>query len=290
MKKQTIPSAYTHTKAIKISAMLFLASMALSLFLACNNNEASRIASQSNEYKLVWQDEFNYSGLPDSSKWAYDTEGNIHGWGNKESQHYTVAKPENAWVENGLLKITARNEKYQDKDFTSARLVSKADWQYGRFEISARLPEARGTWSALWMMPGGWTFNDGNWPDIGEIDIMEQVGHDPYTIHASAHSKDYQWQKGTQKTGTITLPDATKDFHEYILEWSPDVIKAFVDDSLYFEYHNEGLGETKWPYDKPFYLIMNLAVGGEWGRVNGIDTTAFPKSLEVKYVRVYQKF
>ena len=149
--------------------------------------------------------------------------------------------------------------------------------------------KATGTWSAIWMMPGGWTFNDGNWPDVGEIDIMEHVGHELGVIHASAHSKDYQWQKQTQKTATIFIPDVDKKFHSYIIEWTPDVIKAFVDDSLYFEYQNEGLGESKWPYNKPFYLILNVAVGGAWGSMKGIDDEAFPQTMEVDYVRVYQK-
>jgi len=240
-------------------------------------------------YELVWQDEFNYTGLPDSTKWKYDTEGNEYGWGNNEAQYYTEAKGENSWVENGKLKIIAQKENYENRDYTSARLVSKADWQYGKIVVNAKLPEAQGTWSAIWMMPGGWNFSDGNWPDVGEIDIMEHVGHDLVVIHASAHSKDYQWQKGTQKTGTIDIPDVNKKFHSYILEWTPDIIKAFVDDELYFEYKNEHLGIDKWPYDKPFYLILNLAVGGAWGNMEVIDENAFPQTMEIDYVRIYQK-
>lgn len=238
---------------------------------------------------LVWQDEFNYTGLPDSDKWAYDTEGNDEGWGNNESQYYTEANTENAFVEDGILKIIAHRKDYKGHEYTSARLMSKADWKYGRVEVKARLPEASGTWSAIWMMPGGWSFNDGNWPDAGEIDIMEHVGHDQGTVHASAHSRDYQWQKGTQKTAVIDIPTLTEQFHTYGLEWNEDVMHAFVDDSLYFEYKNEGLGESKWPYNKPFYLLMNIAVGGAWGSVEGIDTTSFPQVMEVDYVRIYQK-
>nr|WP_319270927.1 glycoside hydrolase family 16 protein [uncultured Draconibacterium sp.] len=241
------------------------------------------------EYQLVWSDEFEYSGLPDSSKWDYDTEGNDAGWGNNESQFYTTKRIENAQVENGILNITARLEDYNNRKYTSARLITKADWQYGRFETRAKLPAGRGTWSAIWMMPGGWTFNDGNWPDIGEFDIMEHVGHDAGMIHASAHSKDYQWQKGTQQTDTLRIDDATETFHTYTWEWTPDLVRAYVDDQLYFEYENEGLGETKWPYDKPFYLILNVAVGGAWGSLQGIDDDVFPQTMEVDYVRVYQK-
>lgn len=241
------------------------------------------------KYQLIWQDEFDYSGLPDSTKWGYDTEGNDAGWGNNEAQFYTTGDKKNAWVENGKLKITAHKNKVGRKEFSSARLVSLADWKYGKIEVNAKLPSAKGTWSAIWTMPAGWSYHDGNWPDIGEIDIMEHVGHELGVIHASAHSKDYQWQKGTQKTATINVPDVDKTFHSYILEWTPDVLKGFVDDSLYFEYKNEGLGVSKWPYDKPFYLILNVAVGGAWGSLQGIDENAFPQTMEVDYVRVYQK-
>jgi len=264
------------------------------LFAACESPKSDSSGETTREnmdadYQLVWSDEFDYNGLPDSTKWGYDAEGNEYGWGNNEAQFYTIGKLKNAKVENGLLNIVARKEDYQGKSYTSARLVSKADWQYGKIEVNAKLPAGTGTWSAIWMMPGGWTFKDGNWPDIGEIDILEHVGHDLGVIHASAHSKDYQWQKQTQKTATIVVPDVNKEFHSYILEWTPNVLKAFVDDSLYFEYQNEGLGESKWPYNKPFYLILNVAVGGAWGSVEGIYEDAFPQTMEVDYVRVYQK-
>jgi beta-glucanase (GH16 family) len=181
------------------------------------------------------------------------------------------------------------HENIQGKEFSSARLMSNADWKYGRIEVNAKLPDGIGTWSAIWAMPGGWTYYDGNWPDIGEIDIMEHVGHDLGVVHASAHSKDYQWQNNSQKTATILIPDVSNKFHSYIMEWSPDVMKTYVDDSLYFEYENEGLGKNTWPYDKPFYLILNVAVGGAWGSLKGIDKGAFPQTMEVDYVRVYQK-
>ena len=272
--------------------ILFLYIGSIIMFLSCCNNNGT--SDDNNEkpvdgYNLVWQDGFNYSGLPDSTKWIYDTEGNDEGWGNNEAQYYTDADQDNAWVENGTLSITAHKENFRGKEYTSARLMSKADWQYGKIEVSAKLPTGRGTWSAIWVMPGGWTYKDGNWPDVGEIDIMEHVGHDLGVIHASAHSKDYQWQKQTQKTATISVSDVHSEFHTYILDWTPDMLRAYVDDSLYFEYKNECLGETKWPYDKAFYIIMNVAVGGAWGSLEGIDKEAFPQTMEVDYVRVYQK-
>ena len=265
-------------KRYSFSALLVL----MALLLSC-------MPQNKDEYTLIWSDEFDYSGLPDADKWLYDTSGNDHGWGNKELQHYTVARQENAVVSNGVLKITARKEQYEGKDYSSVRLISNADWQYGKIEVKAKLPDGRGTWPAIWMMPGGWSFPDGNWPAVGEIDIMEHVGYDMNVIHASAHSKDYQWQAGTQKTGTIVVPGVSENFNTYILEWEPEVIKMSVNDSTYFVYENEGLGVDKWPYDKPYYLIMNVAVGGAWGSVKGIDTTAFPQTMEVDYVRVYKK-
>lgn len=278
-----------------ISALKTIVFIISLLFLiGCDTSSSSSSQDKSStqaelSYELVWQDEFEYQGLPDPTKWKYDTEGNEAGWGNYEAQHYTEANEKNAFVENGILSINALNEPFEGKEYTSARLISVADWEYGKIEVNAKLPAAVGTWSAIWMMPGGWTFSEGNWPDIGEIDIMEHVGHDPGIIHASAHSKDYQWQEQTQQTATIHIPEVSSEFHSYILEWTPDAILAFVDDSLYFEYRNEGLGESKWPYDKPFYIILNVAVGGAWGSMNGIDKEAFPQTMEVDYVRVYQK-
>ncbi|RKE04137.1 glycoside hydrolase family 16 protein [Marinifilum flexuosum] len=260
------------------------------LVSACNLNTTKKQSHEvKSEYQLVWSDEFDYTGLPDSTKWIYDTEGNADGWGNWEAQHYTNANKENAWVENGVLNIIAINKQFEGKEFTSARLNSNTAWLHGKFEIRAKLPDGRGTWPAIWMMPEGWTYSHGNWPNIGEIDIMEHVGSDVGVIHASAHSKDYQWQKGTQQTATLKVPDATENFHNYIFEWSEDIMKCYVDDQLYFEYKNEGLGESKWPYTKPFYLILNVAVGGAWGSVKGIDNEAFPQTMEVDFVRVYQK-
>lgn len=270
---------------VNISIIVFCASCNLST----NNKSLQNRAQVDTSYTLIWNDEFNYVGLPDSTKWGYDTEGNDFGWGNNEAQIYTTSNKKNIWVNDGILKITALKEDTLNKEYTSARLISLDSWKYGRIEVCAKLPEARGTWSAIWMMPGGWSFNDGNWPDIGEIDIMEHVGHDMGVVHASAHSKDYQWQIGTQKTATIKIKNASTKFNVYVLEWTPDKLKAFFNDHLYFEYENEKLGESKWPYDKPFYLILNLAVGGAWGSAKGIDDTAFPQTMEIDYVRVYQK-
>ena len=254
--------------------------------LSIISTEAGKAGSK---WKLTWNDEFNYVGLPDTAKWGYAVGG--HGWGNNELQYYTDARIENAVVKNGVLTINAIKENYAGMGYTSTRLISagKGDFFYGRLEIRARLPKGRGTWPAIWMMPSDWHFGgEGVWPDIGEIDIMEHVGYDPGVIHASAHSKAYQWRNGNQKTGIIDIPDATDAFHTYAFEWDHEVMRAYVDEQMYFEYYNEGLGVDQWPYDKPFYLILNIAVGGDWGGVQGVDESIFPQSMEVDFVRFYK--
>ncbi|MBI5806841.1 MAG: glycoside hydrolase family 16 protein [Ignavibacteriales bacterium] len=240
-------------------------------------------------YQLVWNDEFNYTGLPDPKKWGYDVGGN--GWGNQELQYYTEYRTDNAKVENGKLIITAKLENYQGSSFTSARLVTKnrGDWTYGRIEVRAKLPYGKGTWPAIWMLPTQWNLGNGGWPDNGEIDIMEHVGYDPGIIHASTHCNKYVHTKGTQKTATINIPDAMAQFHNYILEWTKDDIKMYVDDKHYFTSYNEGKGWEYWPFFKDFHLILNIAVGGTWGGAQGIDTSIFPQKMEIEYVRVYKK-
>jgi len=238
---------------------------------------------------LVWSDEFNVNGLPDAGKWSYDTEGNATGWGNNEAQYYTSARLENAEVKDGFLHITARKESYQDHDYTSARLVTrlKGDWLYGRIEVKAKLPDGRGMWPAIWMLSTDWAY--GGWPASGEIDIMENVGYNPYVIVASAHTETYNHVIGTQKNATINVPTCYSDFHVYALEWEVTEYRVYVDDILYFTFKNEGTGYKVWPFDKRFHLLLNVAVGGNWGGAQGIDNTIFPREMVVDYVRVYQK-
>ena len=243
--------------------------------------------TDTSDWTLVWSDEFDYTGLPDSARWTYAVGG--HGWGNSELQFYTDARAANAYVSEGVLRITAHNEPFEGRDFTSTRLTSRGlgDWMYGRFEIAARVPSARGTWPAIWLMPSDWTFPMGGWPDVGEIDIMEHVGHDPGVIHSSVHTRRYYWQAGTQKTGTLHVPTATTAMHTYVLEWNADTIRTFVDTEPVFTYAREDYSWEGWPFDKAFSLILNVAVGGAWG--GEVDTAAFPQTLEVDYVRVYQR-
>ena len=234
---------------------------------------------------LVWSDEFNYTGLPDSSKWNYDTGGD--GWGNNELEYYTANRAENARVENGNLVIEARKEDWDSSHYTSARLVTrgKAGWQYGRMEIRAKLPSGLGTWPAIWTLASTTPFN---WPDDGEIDIMEHVGYDPGRIHGSIHCKQFNHVIGTQKTANIEIPDYSDSFHMYYLDWNKDSIKIGADNTTYFRFANDHAGYGSWPFDNKMYLILNIAVGGNWGGQKGLDTTIWPKQMLVDYVRVYQ--
>ena len=240
-------------------------------------------------YELVWSDEFDYNGLPDSKKWSYDTDGNANGWGNNEAQYYTSGQLKNSEVKDGYLYINAIKEDVEGKKYTSARLItkSKGDWLYGKVEVRAKLPEGRGMWPAIWMLSTDWTY--GGWPASGEIDIMENVGYDPYVIVASAHTQSYNHVQGTQKNATTTVSDCYTQFHNYILEWESSEYRVYVDDKLYFTFKNEGKGFPVWPFDKRFHLLLNVAVGGNWGGQKGIDDTIFPRSMVVDYVRVYQK-
>jgi beta-glucanase (GH16 family) len=270
--------------------LLNLVLCALLVFAGENARDSRTSGNQSKkDYSLVWSDEFDYSGLPDAKKWSWDVDGNASGWGNNEAQFYTKDRIQNAAVKDGFLTITAIKEDFQGKKYTSARLVtkSKGDWLYGRVEVRAKLPEGRGMWPAIWMLPTDWEY--GGWPSSGEIDIMENVGYDPYVIVASAHTKSYNHVQRTQKNNKITIQNCYTDFHVYALEWEAMEYRVFVDDQLYFTFKNEGTGFKEWPFDQKFHLLLNLAVGGNWGGSKGVDDTIFPRSMVVDYVRVYQK-
>lgn len=253
------------------------------------NGQQMAASSDSKSYVMVWNDEFSYTGLPDSTRWSWDTAGNAWKWGNNEAQFYTKNRKENAFVKDGLLTITALKENDEGHAYTSARLITKhkGDWLYGRIEVSAKLPDGRGMWPAIWMLSTDDSY--GGWPASGEIDIMENVGYDPYVIVCSAHTKAYNHVDRTQKNDKITIPDCYTKFHLYALEWDPQQYSVYVDDRLVFTFHNEGTGYMAWPFDKPFHLLLNLAVGGNWGGAKGVDDSIFPRSMCVDYVRVYQK-
>jgi beta-glucanase (GH16 family) len=237
------------------------------------------------KWQLVWSDEFNVPGLPDSAKWNYDVGGN--GWGNHELEYYTSKRKENARVENGNLIIEARKESWEGKNYTSARLVTKnkGDWRYGKIEVRAKLPRGRGTWPAIWMLG---STNPLKWPDDGEVDIMEHVGFDQGKIHGSIHCKKYNWVVGTQKTAIRSVPDCSDQFHLYQAEWNADSLKLFIDGINYISMANEHTGYDAWPFDNKMHLLLNIAVGGDWGGQKGVDDSIWPLQMLIDYVRVWQ--
>lgn len=254
-----------------------------------NKENTKDSLKNANEYVLVWSDDFQYKGLPDSSKWSYDTEGNASGWGNNEYQHYTEKNIENAFVDGEFLHIKAIEKKIGKKNYTSARIISKkkGDWLYGKFEIRAKLPEGKGIWPAIWMLPTDWEY--GGWPESGEIDIMEHVGYMPDSVFASVHTESYNHIIGTQKTKGIFLPDCEDEFHTYILEWEENEIRMYVDTIHYFTFNKENTGHKEWPFDKRFHILLNVAVGGNWGALKGFDKSIIPCEMTVDFVKVYQK-
>lgn len=249
------------------------------------------MAISSCQKKPVWSDEFNNSGAPDSTKWNYDLgDGcpNVCGWGNNEAQYYTTDS-KNVRVENGNLIIEAHKDSLGGEAYTSTRIVSKqkGDWLYGRIEVRAKLPKGKGTWPAIWMLSTDWKY--GGWPASGEIDIMEHVGYDPGVVHGTIHTEKYNHIKQTQKEGKITIADAMDQFHVYAIDWTKDKIDFFVDDHLYHTVVRDPQDDFNgWPFDQKFHLIMNIAVGGNWGGKEGIDDSIWPQRMEIDYVRIYQ--
>jgi len=235
--------------------------------------------------KPSWQEEFDNTGAPLNKNWNYDIGGS--GWGNNELQYYTNSLS-NASVANGLLTITAQNENKEGKTYTSARLVTrgKLDVLYGRFEIRAKLPSGRGTWPAIWMLPTDRVYGD--WPKSGEIDIMEHVGYDQNVVHFSTHSEAYYFKINTQKTATKKIETASDAFHLYRVDWTPNFIRGFYDNEQVFEFINEKKTYKEWPFDQKFHLLLNVAVGGDWGGAKGVDENIWPQKMQVDYVRYYK--
>lgn len=245
-------------------------------------------------YTLVFSDEFNTDGPPSSAKWDYDTHRNATGWYNDEAQYYARARTKNARVQGGVLIIEAHKERldkglyldYGGQEYTSTRLMTKgkAAWTYGFYEIRAKLPCGVGTWPAIWMLPEK---DPLQWPDDGEIDIMEHVGFVPGEINQTVHTKGQNHILGTHDLVKTQVPTACEQMHRYQLLWTPEGIVMGVDDVPRFTLVNNG-DPAIWPFDKPMHLLLNIAVGGGWGGEKGISDDAFPAVMEVDYVRVYQ--
>lgn len=238
---------------------------------------------------LVWADEFAGEGLPSPDYWTFETEGNQWGWGNNEAQFYTDRRLANARVEEGRLIITALKETMGGKEYTSARINARklGGWLYGRFEARMKLPSGRGIWPAFWMMPVDNFY--GGWPAGGEIDIMEFFGFMPDTIYCTIHTSAYNHRRGTQKGSKLKVANLHDEYHLYAVEWFPDRLDFYMDETKVFSYKKPGDHPAVWPFDQHFYPILNCAVGGDWCyQMGGIGDTPFPQVLEVDYVRVYQ--
>jgi licheninase len=269
-----------------------LAAAAQSAFTVTNSTYDGPVKRPANA-RLVWQDEFNGSRL-DPRKWSYDTAFNKRGWFNKELQYYSADRPENLRVAGGVLTIEVRHEtldpaKFSDwggQNYTSGRIYSAgAGWTYGFYEIRAKLPCVRGTWPAIWMLPTKMV----KWPDDGEIDIMEQVGAEPNLIYSTLHTGLFNHVLKTQRSAQKPVPTSCSDFHVYQLDWRPDQILIGVDGQGILRVRNDQPGgKGAWPFNVPFKMILNLAIGGDWAAAKGIDDAAMPQRMDVDYMRVWQ--
>ncbi|MGL5055612.1 MAG: family 16 glycosylhydrolase [Fusobacteriaceae bacterium] len=227
--------------------------------------------------KLIWNEEFNYEGELDKTKWRFELGDS--GWGNKELQKYTDS-PQNAYVKNGVLNIVAVKD---DKNkITSARVVTKGlkTFTYGEIEVKAKLPEGKGTWPAIWLYGAGKKYS--------EIDIMEHVGAEKGTVHFSVHTSNHLWDLESHRTSSIKIEKATEDYNIYTLKWTPEYLKGYVNNVEYFNLYKDDFSPEFWSFDDKMFIILNLAVGGTWGGVEGIDYNSFPQRLEVDYIRVYE--
>jgi beta-glucanase (GH16 family) len=273
---------------LPVAGLGALACFFVSIAAQAQNPSASALPG----YHLVWADEFSQDadGPPDPAKWSYE-EGFIR---NKESQYYTKRRLENARIEHGQLILEGRKEDYlppgpvhmPPAHYTSAALetIGKAEWLYGRIEVRARLPAGKGVWPAIWTL--GSNIHQVGWPRCGEIDIMELVGKQPGIIHGTVH----YFVNGKHGSHGHSIPIATTDsaFHVYAAEWTPDHIDLFVDNQKYFSFAtHQADNDSQNPFQKPHYLILNLALGGSWS--GPIDDSIFPQRMTVDYVRIYQK-
>jgi beta-glucanase (GH16 family) len=266
----------------KIKNKIFISTAIVLSLNSCTKDEKQTVVTKNT---LVMSDEFNVNGAPNPNLWSYNIGTGNNGWGNNELQYYTN-RPENIKVENGCLKITARREQYMGEAFTSARIVTKGKFEtkYGRIEARIKLPRGKGLWPAFWML--GSNSDTAIWPQCGEIDIMEYLGSSPTKVFGTVHGPGYSG--GNAITKTFTLPNSRFDtnFHVFGVEWDENYINFYVDDVLYNQITpSEVTGD--WVFNNPFYIILNMAVGGNYpGAPN--SETPFPQEMLVDYVRVYQ--
>lgn len=271
----------TRWDKVTITKCLLITVLSLVIF-SCSNDEKQKVTTMN---KLVMQDEFDVNGAPNPAMWKYDIGTGSNGWGNNELEYYTD-RPENVKVENGMLKITAIKESYNGSSFTSARILTKGlfSQKYGRFEARIKMPYGQGMWPAFWLL--GANSETVTWPQCGEIDIMEYKGQEPTLIHGTVHGPGYSGGSAITKSYDLVNDRFDTGFHIFGIEWGEKYINFYVDDVLYNQITPEKV-KGEWVFNQPFYIILNLAVGGNYvGSPN--SETVFPQSMLVDYVRVYQ--
>ncbi|MFO7583214.1 MAG: family 16 glycosylhydrolase [Anaerolineales bacterium] len=278
---------------MKLARLTLVILISTALFFACAPQsdapvEEPPMPSPSPEWELpgwtlVWQDEFDGPEI-DRTKWTFDIGG--HGWGNNELQTYTE-RPENVRIEDGILVIEAREEEFVRRNYTSARLKTQGlhAWTYGRIEARMKLPYGNGIWPAFWML--GADIQQNPWPASGEIDIMEHIGREPNKIYGTVHGPGYSGSGGVGHFTTLTEGAWSDDFHVFAIEWEENEIRWYIDGEQFFKLIPEAV-PGRWVYDHPFFILINLAVGGNWPGPPD-DSTVFPQFLLVDYVRVYQR-
>jgi beta-glucanase (GH16 family) len=271
----------------------FLAVAILALATTSCGQSSAPPAPPGSTWQLSWSDEFNAAdgSAPDPSKWTLETGGG--GWGNQELEYYT-ARPQNAHIQNGNLVIMVLQETYSGPDgvtrnYTSARMKTQKHFSqtYGRFEARLKVPFGQGIWPAFWML--GDDIDQVDWPNCGEIDIMENIGKEPATVHGTIHGPGYSGAGGV--TAAFSLPSGrfADDFHVFAVEWEPNAIRFYVDDHLYATQTPAALpAGTKWVFDHPFFILLNVAVGGSFPG-SPDQTSTYPQTMEVDYVRVYRR-
>jgi beta-glucanase (GH16 family) len=254
----------------------------LLVVLSCSSDEKQTVTTKN---KLVMQDEFDVNGAPNSAYWSYNIGTGSNGWGNNELQYYT-SRPQNVVIEDGMLKITARRESFMGSNFTSARILTKGkiEQQYGRIEARIKLPLGKGLWPAFWML--GANSDTVIWPQCGEIDIMEYLGSNPISAFGTVHGPGYSGGQSISKSYTLTNSRFDTEFHIFGIEWGKDYINYYIDDKLYNQITPKDV-PGEWVFNQPFYIILNMAVGGNLPGTPNTET-AFPQTMLVDYIRIYE--
>ena len=271
-------------KNLKINSKFIYSIVCLAVFFLITNCDTDETQTVTTFDNLTWEDEFDVDGAPNSENWDYNIGGD--GWGNNELQYYTD-RTENVKVEDGMLHITALQEDFEGSGYTSARMITKGKFEqtYGRYEARIKLPWGQGVWPAFWLL--GADIDTNQWPNCGEIDIMENRGQEPTLINGSVHGPGYSGANAITKPYELVGDRFDTDFHIFGIEWGSDYVNFYVDDVLYNQITPEDV-TGEWVFDHDFYIILNLAVGGNYvGSPN--ENTVFPQTMMVDYVKVYKK-